>query len=270
MGILAVIGFALGVAWPKIAGVKLIPEAPRDEFRVPPSASVELVKGSASPPPATTGSSPATPSSESLEVSRAEIKSCQSERGKAEKSCGELDVDAILLPRILMLESCPERAGASGVLSLGVDLNFTTRQIEKVRSGVSTTLPDAVRDGLLKCAKKDFASVKLSSEKVPHAKYTIFYRVGFRLSGTETNAAALVKPASGEVLVRWPTALIRKEADRNSDVVLKVRSGATLRVTGRVGDWLLVEASENGQSKTGYIHGAAVGEVRADVLDQKP
>lgn len=257
---IAVFGFVVGAAWPKLAGVKLIPEAPRDEFRAPPSASSEVVverKGAAVP---LDRAEPSGPSSETLEVGRVEIQSCVTEAGRVEKSCGELDVDALILPRLLMLESCPERAGASGLLSLGFDLDYRTKGVEKVRSGASTSLPDSVRDGLLVCARKALGSLKLPAEKPAHARYTVFYRIGFRLSGTDRAEASPVERASGEVLVRWPTALVRKGADRNADVVAKVRKGARLKVRGRKGDWLEVETSEQGKPKVGFIHGAAVGE----------
>jgi hypothetical protein len=116
-----------------------------------------------------------------------------------------------------------------------------------------------VRDGLLGCARKALGSLKLPAETPSHVRYSVFYRIGFRLSGTETPEASPVERASGEVVVRWPSALVRKAADRNAEIVVKVRRGARLKVRGRKGDWLEVETSENGKSKSGFIHGAAVG-----------
>lgn len=256
----AAVGFVVGAAWPKLAGVKLIPEAPRDEFRTPASASAEVVverRPSASGAAVVEENSP---SSETLEVGRVEVQSCVDASGRTGKSCGELDVDALLLPRLLMLEGCPERAGATGVLSLGFELDYRTRTVGKVRSGASTTLPDSVRDGLLACARKNLGSLKLPAETPSHVRYSVFYRIGFRLSGAESAAASPVERASGEVVVRWPSALLRKDADRNAAVVLKVRKGARLQVRGRKGDWLEVATSDQGKSKIGFIHGAAVGE----------
>lgn len=254
VGIIAVVGFAIGVIWPRLAGISLVPEAPTKEEAVAHAAELEEEAGQA---PAQEPEVREIKPEDRLAVQSPEITSCRDHDGKKTTSCGELDVDALVHPTIMELLKCPAAAGVFGKLSLGFDLDFKEGKIEDVRSGKSTDLPKTVAEELIRCAEKDLSLVSLTSDQAPFADYTVFYILEFKTPEIAAEQESQVTPASGNATVQWRTALIRKEAERNAEVMARVLSGARLVVTGRKGEWYRVKYDTTGRE--GWVHGAALG-----------
>jgi hypothetical protein len=257
---IAAIGFVVGVAWPKLAGVSLVPAVPVDGASPGLSASPQDEVPGETPvptkaPPAQEAAPPA-PQGPHVDVGDAEITSCHDAVGKELKSCGTLEADAIVKPRLRALEACPPAATAEGKLSIGLDLDLASGKVVGVKSGQKTDLPGDVTKQLLDCARQQFENVSLAKIKGDHDRYTVFYLAEFNTAPSAA-ASAEVVAASGQATVRWNAALIRKEPDGKSDVRARLLSGTRVVVTGRKGEWYRVKYDAKGRE--GWVHGAALG-----------
>lgn len=252
VGIIALLGFGVGIVWPRLAGVSLVPEPPVEQAEPAPA------------PEARTQTAPVTEAAprellpkDRIAIGPAKITSCRDEAGKAVRSCGTLEVDALIHPTLLALTGCPAASGAFGTLSLGFELDLVKNKLAGVQSGRSTDLPASVTKEVLRCAEEGLALVNPSSIKGPHASYTIFYVLEFKSPEDVVATQSEVTPASGKGTVRWQTALIRKEPARDGAVLSRLLTGAEVVVTGRQGDWYRVKY--DAQGREGWVHGAALG-----------
>jgi hypothetical protein len=235
VGALAAAGFVLGIAWPKLAGVRLGPSVPADGASAASMASSSMAASSAGDgvaaaapaaskavaaasavassrgaPPAMTAAAVAGPPS--VSVSRGAVSSCRTSDGDRLKGsdCGALPgLDAVVRPRLRELAACPDAAGLGGSLHLIVRPDFR-------RGALSVDVPHnpgiSPSDGLLACAKNDLAGAGAALGNVPHdhPRYSVSYTVTFGAGGAAsstttgtTPAAAVAAPAAradGETL----------------------------------------------------------------------
>lgn len=252
VGIIAAVGFVIGIAWPRLAGVSLVPEAPIEESR---DLSAEEEE-SPTQAPVESEVIELTPE-DRLGVSPAKITSCVSAEGDKTSSCDALAIDDLVHDSLISLLGCPAATGVFGTLSLGFVVDFEAAKITKVKSGRSTDLPKSTAKELLLCAEKNFGTVDLA--KVPHqyAQYQVFYLLDFKTPEVAAEQKSTITPASGQATVQWQTALIRKEAEQDAPVQARLLSGARVVVTGRMGDWYRVKYDAKGRE--GWVHGAALG-----------
>lgn len=251
VGVIAVVGFFVGVAWPRLAGVSLVPEAPLEDTSKPAPA-----EDGVEPTPVEAETKEIKPVDQ-LEIGKAQITSCRDQEGKAQSSCDEVDTDSLLHPVLRSLSSCPAAKGAFGTLSIGMDLDFATKKVGDITSGQSTDLPATITKEVLRCAREGFASVTVAGVPAEHSSYTVYYLLEFKTPEQVIGAEDEITPAAGTATVRWRTALIRKEADREGEVIERLLSGARVVVTGRKGEWYRVKFDARGRE--GWVHGAAIG-----------
>lgn len=257
---IAAIGFVVGVLWPKLAGVSLVPAVPVDgppaALSGSPSEEAAGPESSATKAAPVPEAAPSEPQGPHVDVGDMEVTSCHDAVGKELKTCGGLEVDAIIKPRLRALAACPGAATAEGKLSVGLELNLAKGKVTGLKSGQSTDLPGAVAKELLACAKQEFDKVSLAKVKGDHDRYTVFYLAEFnaqKAAGAEADVVA----ASGQATVRWNAALIRKEPETKSEVRTRLLSGTRVVVTGRKGEWYRVKYDAKGRE--GWVHGAAIG-----------
>lgn len=276
VGIIALVGFAIGIAWPRLAGVKLVPSVP-----VPAAAEASARELTGAPadkpnpdatPPARAPAPPAAPPatekpSERLLVSDVQIASCRNEHGKRAQSCDRVDFDRVAKEHLRELAACPGTEDAAGVLSLGFDLDFEGDKIKSIQSGKSTSLEQDNVDRLIACAKERFANVSLAG--IPHEQsaYTLFYRLellapaGSPKPGADVapagSASAEASPASGRATVSWDVALVRANPARDGEVRARVLSGTRVIVTGKSGDWFRIKYDAKGNQ--GWVYRTAIG-----------
>jgi len=273
VGIIALIGFAIGIAWPRLAGVKLVPSVP-----VPAAAEAsarELTGAPADTKPVEAPPAPAAPSAapvdkppaERLLVSDVQVASCRNEHGKRSQSCDRVDFDRVAREPLRGLGSCPGTEDAAGVLSLGFELDFQADKIKSIQSGKSTSLEQDNVDRLLGCARERFASVSLAG--IPHEQnaYTLYYRLELLSSGGAKPSAGDPggsrgsgdegTPASGHATVSWDVALVRATPARDGEVRARVLSGTRVVVTGKNGDWFRVKYDAKGNP--GWVYRTAIG-----------
>ncbi len=274
VGIIAVIGFAIGIAWPRLAGVKLVPSVPvpaaaEASARELTGAPLEPKPAAAVVPPAPSAAAPDKAPAERVLVSDVQVASCRNEHGKRAQSCDRVDFDRVAREPLRSLASCPGTEDASGVLSLGFDLDFEADKIKNVQSGKSTSLEQDNVDRLLGCARERFAKVTLAGVTHEQTVYTLFYRLellapagsddkagaepgGSRGSGTEEGT-----PASGHATVSWDVALVRAQPARDGEVRARVLAGTRVVVTGKNGDWFRIKYDAKGNQ--GWVYRTAIG-----------
>jgi hypothetical protein len=274
VGIIAAVGFAIGIAWPRLAGVKLVPSVP-----VPAAAEAsarELTGAPAEPkqPAAATPPPPVAPSAaaekppaERLLVSDVQVASCRNEHGKRSQACDRVDFDRVAREPLRSLSSCAGTEDAAGVLSLGFDLDFQGDKIKNIQSGKSTSLEQDNVDRLLACARERFANVSLAG--IPHeqSSYTLYYRLellapaggGAKPGSSDPGGKGEGEgsPASGTATVSWDVALVRASPARDGEVRARVLSGTRVVVTGKNGDWFRVKYDAKGNQ--GWVYRTAIG-----------
>lgn len=252
VGIIALVGFVIGIAWPRLAGVSLVPEAPIEEV----AASLEeeaTEEAAAAAPPEVIELTP----EDRLGVGPAQVTSCSDAAGKKQSQCDAPDVDSIIHPHLIALLGCPAATGVFGTLSLGFKIDFKTKKVSDATSGRSTDLPEATATELLRCMEKEFESVTV--REIPHENetYQIYYALDFKTPEAAAEAKTSVTPASGQATVQWHSAQIRKAPEQDAEVQARLLSGARVVVTGRMGEWYRVKYDAKGRE--GWIHGAALG-----------
>jgi hypothetical protein len=200
---MAAIGFAVGVAWPRLAGVRLGPSVPdsasasvasHEPSAPASSASSEPPAVVAAPPPA---SSPA-PAAAAIAVtpSHGSVFACKTDSGESLKGgeCGSLvGLDGVLLPRLRKLAECPAAAGIAGTLRLVAHVDFergVSVDLGRNHGGMPSAEP------LLACAKADVAGVNVTHLSHDHPRYSVAYTVAFAQDAT-AGAASNTAPTIG-------------------------------------------------------------------------
>ena len=273
VGLIALVGFGIGIAWPRLAGVRLVPQLPAAPAAAsqdlsgapdePPAASAVAsarAPAPAVPPPVDTAASGIQPPV----VGEMQVTSCRDAGGGRIQTCDAVDFDRVARARLSSLDGCDVARRASGVLSLGFDLDFTTERVTKVTSGKTSSIDETALKALLDCYRQSFANVSLVGIPHQHQRYSVFYRVELKGALVETAAPAgseappaSITPASGMATVSWDTALVRNAPDRDSKVVARVLSGTRVGVTGRSGDWYRVKYDAKGRE--GWVFRTSIG-----------
>jgi hypothetical protein len=267
VGLIAVVGFGIGLVWPHLAGVRLVPEVPTEKGE---TSAAELsgapttagaAKASTAPGPPTPEPTPPSVSEEPFSVAPGEVTSCRASSGKRLERCDPVDFDAVARGRIATLSACEASKRAQGVLSLGFELDFAKDRVTAVLSGKSTTLPAEDAEELLACLRQNLGEISLAGMRHEHERYTVFYKVEFSSHLVPTTAggpaASEVTPASGKATVAWDVALVRVSPTREGEVVARILQGTRLTVTGRHGDWYRVKYDTKGGE--GWVFRTAIG-----------
>lgn len=201
VGVIAVVGFAVGVAWPRLAGIRPGPSAPaeaavavapgmRANDPAPPSVAAPAVtvpSAPAAPSPAAapatanaTASAPAVASNvPAVLVTRGNVVSCKTQDGEMLKgaACGNVAMfDALAQPRLKRLAHCPTAAGASGKLAVVFSLDFARNRLN-FSFGKSSTMEN--KDSLDQCLRASLDKVSINAVDHDNPLYAVFYMVTF-------------------------------------------------------------------------------------------
>jgi hypothetical protein len=267
VGIIAIVGFGIGILWPRVVGMRLVPTLPNDKAD---STSAELSgapvdAGVASaapvesqvvaPPP------PAAPTAPPFTVGNGDVVSCRDQKAKRLEHCDAIEFDVLARGRLATLAACDATSRAEGVLSVGFDLDFQKDRVVGLQSGKRTSLAQQDVDALLSCLRQNLGEVSLSGIHHQHDRYTIYYRVDFAGNPQKKKLAAdpnvEVTPASGKATVAWDVALVRATPVKDGEVVARVLQGTRVSVSGRSGDWYRVKYDAKGGE--GWVFRTAIG-----------
>jgi hypothetical protein len=281
VGVIAAVGFVIGVAWPRLAGLSLGPNPPADAR---PAAVVS--SGSTSRAPglsaagaasgalmmvAPTGSAAvgAAAYDETVVVGPVEVQKCRDARGRAPDKCDDIAVDALLQPRLKELSKCPSAIGLSGKLPLGIDLDFKHKTMKVQRP--KTKLPRTTVDGVVRCAEQKLTGVSLDDLAHEQVRYSLAYTLSFYPPGKTPDAdplpgddkaapsgsgagAAGAAPEGKVAEIRWNSCQVRESP--NGTPTGKLTRGMKVRVLDQKEKWVMVEYADK---KQGWVFGEALG-----------
>ncbi len=267
VGVLAALGFLVGIAWPRLVGVRLGPAIPADIASAMASASgAPPAPEPSSPPPsapamaavpAATTTAPAPPPVRAT-VSHGVVFACRTADGDTQKGsdCGALPgLDGLVMPRLRKLAECPAAAGAAGKLHLVAHSDF----------GRGTLFMDlgkgngASAEALLACARADVAGVALAGVTHDNPRYSVAYTVTLDAGG---DAAAAPAPSSSDTAsdtaqIAWDVAIVR-DAPKTGKVLARLQRGATVRVGPAKDGWYPVKFGD-GFGSDGWLYRGALG-----------
>jgi hypothetical protein len=220
VGVIAAVGFVVGIAWPRVIGVRLGPSAPGEAAaaaaaaagsgsahpggRAPesPVASGGASPSSSSKTPAIASTTASTPSATqssvaanavppNITVPKGLVISCKTSDGdtkKGNKDCGAVPgVDALVMPRVRKISTCSGVEGQTGKLSLIVNADFASGRFW-YEVGKSSTLQNM--DAITSCLKTSFHGVSTTATPHEHPRYTVAYTAVFAPGEDEAKAHA--------------------------------------------------------------------------------
>ncbi len=196
VGVIAAVGFIVGIAWPRVVGVKLGPNAPGESAsaaasasqapgRAPdaPPASVAAKTGPvqstipAAAPPSATATGPALPPN--IVVQRGTVLSCKTSEGETKKGreCGGVAaLDQFVSPRVRKISTCSGVEGQTGKLSLVVSADFASGRLS-YEIGKASTVGNI--EAVTSCLKTSFHGTTIDKVAHEHLRYTIVYNAVF-------------------------------------------------------------------------------------------
>ena len=284
VGVITAIGFIVGIAWPRLMGVRLGPSVPADVAAAASASGAPPGEASAAAPPSapavaavpaaavSTATPVAAAVAPTVTVGHGVVFACKSSDGESMKGgdCGTLPgLDGLVMPRLRKLAECPEAASASGKLHLVVHLDFP-------RGGLSVDLGRGhgvgATDALLACAKADVTGVGLGGITHENPRYSVAYSVTFDApagaapadpgSGAAPAAAqASPRPtaaeAEGSAQVVWEVAIVR-DAPKTGKVLARLQRGTTVHLGASKDGWYPVKFGD-GFGSDGWLYRGAVG-----------
>jgi hypothetical protein len=167
----------------------------------------------------------------------------------------------VIEPPIAQLAACDAAEGLSGVLSLGLYLDFARGRVTRVKAGASTSLPKQKTAALMACAEEKVAGTALDDVEHEHGRYWVYYLVRFLPPGSPIGPASAPAPrevvsANGQATIGWSTAVVRDDPSPRATVTARLSYGTRVNVTGRAGDWYRIE---HGGKSVGWVHRKAIG-----------
>jgi Bacterial SH3 domain len=281
VGVIAAVGFAVGVAWPRIAGVRLGPSAPGD---APSAATSSAPAPRASEPtaataPAVLATAPTAPASGSaapasgpphVVVSRGAIVACKSDDGEALKggACGQLaGIDNLVQPRMRRLKDCSAAEGATGKLAVTFGVDFANNRLDVSVGKTTSSVPNL--ESIAGCVKHEFGGISLGAMDHDHPRYTVAYTATLSAAdptaaGASTGAAtgggatptpvAIDAPTSSVV---WEVAIVR-DSPRTGAVVGRLQRGTKVHVGQGQENWYRVRYGGNFASE-GWVYRGSIG-----------
>lgn len=279
VGVVAVLGFVLGIAWPKLLGVKLGPDAPGGGKDAETEAAVAAAPtGSAAAAPPSAGDGAEDDAAEASTVTNKQrailasltVARCRDAKGKKleEGTCAPLAAERWIEPRLRDLAGCPEAIGLEGDMELELDIDFDKKSV-RVDQGRKSEFPTSTVRGVLKCAGDELGQLEL--EKIPHTqpRVTLLAKMRFVPPGKalEPEPAATGEkgePAGdgkgeaslGTASVSWEKALLR-DAPKDGKVVARVPQGSRVKILEQRDEWYLVQPAK-GDAK-GWVYRQAIG-----------
>jgi len=283
VGIVGLVGFVIGIAWPLLAGVKIGPNVP-GEGR--PQAATTASASAAPPPPASAVAPPpptasavasaetaAPPSNqEQVLVSAGKTLKCADKKNRKVSDCDEIAFDTIAQPRLEKLFKCPSAMGLEGKMAIGVDLNFDKKDVRVVRIKKGTALPSSTVNGILQCAEREFEGVLIEEVEHKYRRYSLSYTLSFyppgkhpdeeaaasagedKGEGEEGEKGASEGDAGGSATVSVDSAILRN-APKGKEAVGRLVRGTKVKILSRDKNWYKVEYG----SKTGWLYRSTIG-----------
>lgn len=287
VGLVAVLGFAAGIAWPKLLGAKLGPDVPGGSKGPEPTAAADVAPTPGGAPSGTPGAGEEPAPVEDAKgptnrqralVESVTVQGCKDKKGKKTddaKDCGPLDMKRAIEAKLHDLGSCPEVIGLGGTMGLELEIDFDKKSI-RVDGGEPKRedggkVPSSTTRGILVCAAESLGSLEL--DHVAHAmpRYQLVANLRFLPPGQSADAPKSADDEGkgkgdakgdeggdakglGTATVSWEKALLR-DSPKDGKVVARVPQGGRVNVLEVKDDWYLVEKG----GKKGWVYRQAIG-----------
>ena len=296
VGMIAAVCFVVGIAWPRLVGVRPGPPAPGES-----SAAASASHGGRAPdaPPAAVGRPVASASAPSalsappaananllppiISVQKGTVVSCKTTDGETRKGskCGEIPgIDAIVSPRVRKIATCSGVEGQTGRLSLTVNADFGSGRFWYDVNKTSTVQN---LDAIASCLKTSFHNTSATSTPHEHQRYTVSYVAIFapptsgaaadEIADKGTTSAPHDKGAkeapaddksppaaaagTGEAAVAWEVALVR-DSPKTGALVGRVPRGQKVKVGASKDGWYQIKFGD-GFASEGWVYRGAIG-----------
>lgn len=288
VGVIAAVCFVIGIAWPRLFGVRLGPSAPGEAAAAAASASASVAAAAAaklahSPeaPPASVNAKSAPSSVPSagasavlgaappmgppqISVQKGSVIACKTSDGESKKGkdCGTLaGLDNVVPSHLRKLATCSAAEGQSGKLSFVATATFPSGGLSW-DVGKSSTVGNL--EGISNCLKTHFSGVTATGVAHEHNRYTVVYTVTLapgvaaeKADVAEKGTKADKPEASGEVSVGWEVALVR-DVPKTGAVVARLPRGTKVKTGAMKDGWYAITYGE-GFSSEGFVYRGALG-----------
>lgn len=289
VGVIAVLGFVIGIAWPRLMGVRLGPSAPGEAASalaassasampkseavpaVPAQPAAVLTVAAGAAPSATAPRVDDTPADTGVNVAlgKTSMLSCKADgETKKGKDCGTLaGLDTLVNGRLRKLSTCAAAEGQSGKLSVVVTADFAANKVSW-DLGKSSTVGNA--DGIGGCLKTLFTGATTAGITHEHPRYVVAYSAmisgprGAKNASVEENGAPPPKEnrepvtaSAGESTIGWDVALVR-ETPKVGAIVARLPRGSKVKVGANKDGWLSIKYGD-GFASEGWIYRGALG-----------
>jgi hypothetical protein len=267
--VLALVGFGVGMAWPKVTGVRFGPNAPGES---PASAGRAPEKAEApAAAPIASEAAPLPTVASTVKVAESFVLGCTTKDGETKKGpdCGPYrELDKLAEPKLRRLVLCPAARNATGHISLVASLDFAQRRLD-ASLGKSTALQGADANAVLACLRTDMEGLDIAAMPHDHAKYTLVYKIDLEAGAAPTAAApsaapvasaaapAAVAPGGTSAEVTWEVAIVRS-SPRTGDVVARLPRGTKMKLGTADNGWWHITYGDNNASE-GWVYRGAIG-----------
>ncbi len=268
VGLVAVVGFAIGVAWPRLFGISVGPEIPGGAgakgVAPPPSAApaaVATAGATAEPESEPEADSPT--NKQQVIVADGTVLGCKNKKGEKLDDCGKLGFDKLAKTRLAELATCPAALGLKGNMTLQVSVSFESNEVVVDGEKKKSELPSDTVRGVLKCAGERLKGVELEKLTHTHPRYTLAYGLTFYPPGEAppqlASGSASAEPATedeglGRATVRNERANLR-DAPKEGNIVARLAQGTRVKILEQKDDWYLVESKKG----KGWLYRQAIG-----------
>ena len=269
VGVIAAIGFVIGVAWPRLAGIKLGPSAPDVASAAAltndaPSASASMLTPLPPPPAPAAALTAAASASPTVTFGRGFVLSCKTADGDTLKAaaCGAFAAfESVATPRLKKLEKCPAADGVSGKLAVIITVDFDGNHIA-VDLGKATTVPQP--EPLVACVKSAFQGAAMGGLEHEHTRYSVLYTVTLvapaGAPAAQAPAASATATKDGEDApgqVMWETALVR-DAAKSGQIIARLPRGTKIGIGAIKDNWYKIKFGPD-MTTEGYVYRGAIG-----------
>lgn len=274
VGIIAVVGFAVGVLWPRLLHVKVGPTPPENEPRAAAAAASNgpAASSSAASPASSAGApedvpeeQPKVSNKETVVVSPGQIVGCVSKKKENVGDCGPFSFDKYVTDKLAELGTCAFAIGQKGDYSVSLNVNFDEKKpsITVSEGKIKSSFGTMASRGLLKCTQDELKTVEL--DKIPHThqSYRVEYKLSFYPPGVapddpkDTTAPGDDdKTDLGNATVVASKAIVRDKPEREKGKqIAKLPQGTHVKILRQDKDWYEIES---GKTK-GWVHRQAIG-----------
>jgi hypothetical protein len=268
VGVIAAVGFAIGVAWPRVAGLKLGPNAPEPPHAAaaksadPSSSAVPVLATAPVMPPALSASAAPAASAPTVTFGHGFVLSCKDKDGESMKgaACGAVGgFDGLAQPRLKKLAQCQAAEGVSGKLAVVFTIDFSNNHLG-VDPGKATTISGA--DGLISCVRSAFQGAALGGMEHEHTRYSILYTLTLASPNGAAGASSATPASSAaggdaSAQVGWETALVRDNPQTGA-ILARLQRGTKVKVGAIKEGWYPIKYGPDFASD-GWVYRGAIG-----------